>query len=362
MDGPGAPYGQTEEPSDDVVSAYQRRLRRLRNVMLFETLVLVPLVVLLGVLLVLTRVERGQVATIRFGTVLEIAVRDEATAQRVVRQIKPRATAGGAVRESDVRLEPEPTIQLLPARDAPEPMTEMEALRAIEQCKEITLAMNAAVVKVGGQPIVAAASREEVEFALEELVGRYSGLDGQVGPARVVTDFTISDEVRPPDRVKTSRDALIALFEEECEPDVYEFIGPDISLETVLRKHGLSRERLQMMNRQVNLDALVDGSKLLVKPGRDRLEVEYELDRTDLREVAPKEQVKEDPELEEGKREVESEGVPGQERVVYRITYRNDREVDWTVASTTTIVPAEDAVVRVGTKKKPDDGETPRGR
>lgn len=361
MDSPEAPFGQTEEPSEDVISAYQRRLRRLRNVMLFETLVLVPLVVLLGVLLVLARVERGQVATIRFGTALEIAVRDEATAQRVVAQIKQRATAGGAVREGDVRVDPEPVIQVAPASDGLEPMTEMEALRAIQQCPDITLAMDAAIVKVDGEPIVAAASAEEVDFALEELVGRYSDLSGQVGPARVVTQYSVSSEVRPPDRVKTSRDALIALFEEEKAPDVYEFIGPNVSLETVLQKHGLSRERLQLMNRGVDLDALVDGSKLLVKPGRDRLEVEYELDRTDIRDIPPTEQEQEDPELEEGKRVVEREGVPGQERVVYRITYRNDREVDWRVASTTPVVRAEDAIVRVGTKK-PAEEENARGR
>lgn len=345
----GSPY---EDQTQDVVRAYQRRLRRVRNVLLVETLILVPLVVLLSTLLVIGRVKRGQVAQIRFGTALEVAVRDEDTATRIIAEIRARAS-GGKVPESGLQIDPAPVVTVVPASSVEEVLTEGEALAAIQACPRIRVDLEARILKVDGAAIAAAPSQDDVQFALDELLRKYSNAEGLVGQPKIVTQYAIESERRPPDRVKFSRDALVALFDETKTQDVYEFLGPKLSLEAVLKKHGLTKDQLQLRNRGVDLSSLHDGSKLLVKPGKDNIEVEYQVSRDDVREVPPKVKEEPDPNLEKGKQEVVSPGKPGQEKVVYRITYRNEREVGWEVSATQTTVEAEEKVVRVGTKGAP---------
>ncbi len=89
MDHTEESYEAAGDPSLDVISAYQRRVRRLRSLLLAETIVFLPLVIILATILILGRVERGQMAVIRFGTALELAVADEGTA----------VTGAGAVQE-----------------------------------------------------------------------------------------------------------------------------------------------------------------------------------------------------------------------------------------------------------------------
>ncbi len=360
------PYG---DPSQDVVRAYQRRLRRMRNVVLVETLVLVPLVLVLATLLIIGRVKRGQVCQIRFGSALEVAVRDEDTAKRVLEEIRARA-AGRQVPAETLQIDPAPTVSVIPADRDKQVLTEAEAIAAIAACRQVQVYLDARILKVDGAAIAAAPTEEDIQFALNTLQQKYSNVDGIVGQPRIVTKYTIETERRPPDRIKFSRDALAALFDETKTPDVFEFLGPKLSLEGLLKKSGLTKEQLQLRNRTVDFGSLGDGSKLLVKPGKDNLEVEYQVTRTETREVPPPVKEQPDPNLEKGKTEVVSPGKPGQESVEYRITYRNEREVAWEAATTRPLVEAEGKVVRVGAKgapgseseAKPAAGAARRGR
>jgi hypothetical protein len=344
------------DPSQEVIRAYQRRLRRTRNILLAETLILVPLVVLLAALLIVGRVKRGQAVMIRFGTALEVAVRDEDTAQRILAELRT-AAAGGKVPESSIKIAPTPVTAVVPASDAKKVMTEAEALAAIRACPSIQVNLEACILKVDNAAVAAALSEDDVRFALDELVSRYGKVDGLVGTPKIVTQYTLDTEARPPDRVKTSRDALIATFLERKVDDVYEFLGPKLTLDALLKKYSLTKEQLQLRNRKVDFSKLGDGSKLLVKPGKDNIEVEYQVTQEETRDVPPPVKEQPDPNLEKDKREVVTEGKAGQEAVVYRITYHNDREIRCEVSATREILAPEEKVVRVGTKGATTESE-----
>lgn len=335
------------DPTEALVRSYQRRLRRLRTALAVETAVAVPVVGILAFMLIASNMHRGQVAAITFGTALEVTVRDEGAANRVLDSLRRRA-GGGTLAPGSVTIEPAPTIRVVP-RDDREIATEIDAVRAIEACREIKILMDAAIVKVAGEPIVAAPSAEEAQMAIDALVDRYRNVEGLIAPPRVVSKVELVPERRPPARVKFNRDELVTIFRTERVPDAYEFVGPDTTVDGICKKWGLSRDQLQLMNRNTNLASLKDGDKLRVKAGSDNLEVEYQANRSEIRELPPTEKRVEDPTLRKGTSKLVKEGKAGQHKVTYRITFRNDREVKCEVVATEVLLPAEERVVNVGT-------------
>jgi len=353
MDAPGPILEPQFDPAPELIRSYQRRLRKLRNLMLVENLVFVPLVLVLAAMLVWQHVERGRAASISFGTQLEVIVQDVETAGRVLADVKQRA-AGGRLPPQAVSIQPEPVIAVVP-REGREVLTEAQARQAIEEQagkKTIQIVTRAAIIKVNGAPVVAAASEQEAQLAIDAMVSKYSHAMGLVSQPKVVTHYDITEERRAPSSVKFSQDEIVSVLDAEVEKDKYEFIGPNTTVDTILSKYGLAGEQLQFMNRGTKLSGkLEDGAKLLVKPGRDRLEIEYDVNRTEVGEVAPPVKEEPDPTLEKGKTQVVSEGKPGQGEVTYRITCHNEREVKWAVLGRRYTVPPVDKVVKVGTKE-----------
>jgi len=361
MDAPGPIPEPQFDPAPELVRSYQRRLRKLRNLMLIENLVFVPLVLVLGGTLVLQHIERGRAASIGFGTQLEIVVQDAQTAGRVLEAVRQRA-AGGRLPAGSVKILPEPVIAVIPS-EGREVLTEVQARQAIEDQagKTIQIVVQAAIIKVNGSPVVAASSVQEAQLAIDAMVSKYSNVKGLVNQPKVATTYDITEERRAPSSVKFSQDEIMSVLSGEVEKDRYEFIGPNTTVDTILSKYGLTGDQLQFMNRGTKLSGkLEDGTKLLVKPGRDRLEIEYDVNRTEVGEVAPTVRREPDPTLEKGKTQVVSEGKPGQGEVTYRITCHNEREVKWVVLSREFTVSPVDKVVKVGTKE-PGSAKTRQG-
>lgn len=69
--------------------------------------------------------------------------------------------------------------------------------------------------------------------------------------------------------------------------------------------------------------------------------------------IEPPVQTVDDPELEKGNQEVDDSGQPGEKMVTYRVTKRNDKEINREEISSKVITEAKPKVVRVGTKQPP---------
>jgi hypothetical protein len=325
-------------------------------VLLIETVVLVPLVIILSTVLILGRIEQGQMAVIRFGTSLQLAVEDEGAAYKILEQFKNEAS-GYRIPAQSIEYEPPPEVSVVERGDT-EPLSEMEALRILKDSEnqDFEILTDAEIVFVDGAPIVAAPPDGVVQKAVDTLISHYASLDSLVAPPTVISDYSVVPERRHPSRLRFSVDELVAEFDKEVEEDVIERIGPGVTVESILAKHGLSIEELQIRNRDLDLSTdLPDGTALLIAPGRDALEVEYQLRERDTTDIPPPVKEIEDPELPKGETEVEEEGRIGTAQVTYRITYHNDREAGWAVAEQDVAVQPREKVVRVGT------GETDEG-
>jgi hypothetical protein len=344
-------YEAAGDPSLDVISAYQRRVRRLRSLLLAETIVFLPLVIILATILILGRVERGQMAVIRFGTALELAVADEGTAYKVLEQYK-NDSSGYRLPTQSIEYDPPPQVSVLPRCDV-EPLSEMEALRVLRDSEntDFQVLTDAEVLFVKGSPVVAAPPDGVVQKAIDALIAHYSRLEGLVAAPKVVSEFEIVSERRHPSRLKFSADELVAEFEREVAPDVIERIGPGVTVQSVLNKHRLTPEDLQARNRDLDLSTEPpDGTALLISPGRDALEVEYQTREQKTTTVPPPVREIQDASMPKGETKVEQEGREGTAQVVLRITHRNDREAGWTVAGQEIVVEPREKVVRVGTR------------
>lgn len=344
-------YETSGDPSQDVIGAYQRRLRHLRLLLLVETVICIPVIVILATVLILGHIERGQMAVIRFGTALELAVEDEGTAYKVLEQYKNNS-CGYRLPSQAIEFEPPPQVSVMPRGDV-EPLSEMEALRVLQESEntDFRVLTDAEVVFVGNAPVVAAPPDGVVQKAIDALISRYSSVPELVSPPKVVSNYRVATERRHPSRLKFSVDELVAEFEREVAPDVVERVGPGVTVQTILDKHRLTLEDLQIRNRQVDLSKeLPDGTALLIAPGRDALEVEYQTrEQATVPLPAPVKRI-EDPELPKGQTQVEQEGREGTARVAYRITHRNDRETGWAIAGQEIIVEPSEKIVRIGTR------------
>jgi hypothetical protein len=185
-------------------------------------------------------------------------------------------------------------------------------------------------LKVGGRPVFAMTSKQEIETARREYVEKQLPKQGRlVAPPRFLEKLTVQKELMPAaraeGRVKTLKQAVALLGRPVGRLDEHE-VRPGEVAARIARNYGISFADLEAGNPGRDLTRIRPGDKLVIASGKRILSVETVSDETGFEEEPFVREKSYDPKLPAGEERVEEKGRPGRWRLLVRVDRVNGQE------------------------------------
>ncbi len=319
----------------DFEQSAERRLRRVRRQLARERIIFTLVIGFLVAWIVLLKMGSARrVCFIVAGDQLRVAVESREAASRVLQRLR-RDKAGALEFEGQVKLDPEPTIEIAP-RNHSQVLSEDEAYARLAQVVNATAEVT--VIYVNGEPVLAVPSNAEARSILESYRDKYARQASEQGfvlvrPPEFVEKYELRRENRDPARVVVSKEQAIARLEEPRVEEKWEIVQRGDTVEKICHRAQITRELLQKLNPGVDLSKIDSGdellgTKLLVRRKQPYLTVEYVVQEERVEDLPFEREVRESAELPRGQTRVLQPGRKGRGRVVYTITYHNAEEYD----------------------------------
>lgn len=273
-----------------------------------------------------------------------VAMRDRAAVETVLAQVKQQGVSGpGAALLETVKI----------SRTDPGSVPITDPQTAAERLKEaLATSADRGVIYVDGNPAVALPDPEQASELLEKLKERATKkLDRVESEPRFKEQVEVRTEPAPRDLWADGETAL-GLLTGEGEGKHAVRIGENAW--GIAQKNDMSLADLRRLNPGVNLERLQAGQQLAVGKGGEA--VVTVVTTGELTETIPtpfRTLTTPRPLMWAGKRVRARAGVPGRERVSYKVTFENGKAVRREILERTVIQAPRDQVIAVGTKPRP---------
>ncbi|MFO7948018.1 MAG: G5 domain-containing protein [Armatimonadota bacterium] len=201
---------------------------------------------------------------------------------------------------------------------------------AVEKLKDdVTVQVEAVMITVEGNDVVAMASDELAKKALDALKSRYSGPeDGKIISQKLKEDVAIRSCSAAPDEISTDiRRTVQKLVEGTQKPVKYTVKRGDYP-EKIALAHDMKVQALYEMNPGLKGRTLHPGETLTVGTKVPPITVVTVTEVTREKPIPPPVEEKESEALKKGEKRVAAEGQAGKKQVKVRLTLHNDKEVD----------------------------------
>jgi len=189
-----------------------------------------------------------------------------------------------------------------------------EAVALLED--KVTVLVEAATINVNGQNVVAIASKELAEKALDTLKSRYIGPEGATAISqRFAEDISISTSAERPCDISTDiRDTVSKLTRAHREPKQYT-IQPGDFPEAIAKKHGMRVNELYQLNPGLKGRTIYPGEKLKVGNMVPPITVVTVVEVTKEQTIEPPVKKDSSSSLPRGQERVTSAGKPGNKKI-----------------------------------------------
>jgi LysM repeat protein len=234
------------------------------------------------------------------------------------------------------------------------PVTEPEAAKeALESV--VKLRAERAVIYIDGVAAVALPDEEQARKALARVKADLAGdPDSLVKAPEFRETVEIVSEAADQD-FWADVETTVRLLKGESgeEPKSYRVAAGDTSW-GIAEKNNVTMDDLRRLNPQADLGDLQVGQSLTVAGGKEEpvVTVLSEGKRTSVRPISYGTVIRRNPKVFVGKRFLKQPGIPGRERVTYRIRYENGRPVEREVLDRTVLSFPRDKIVVLGAKPR----------
>jgi|GEM_PF-696472 len=236
-------------------------------------------------------------------------------------------------------------------RDRLSPPDELEKLIR----KNISVKVEAAVLKINGQALAALRTEDEVEDLLERIKQPYLAAAQEAGNTVEEIDFleevAVETAVVDLGEIKSVEQALFDLTMAQEEQSTYTVKAGD-DLWTIAKRHQISLEEIQKINPQIkNFDLIHPGDVLYVKVLQKPINV-VTVEIVEYREAIPfKTQTREDGSLYKGQSKTIQNGSAGEKKIKAKVYKQNGLESSKEILSEEVIKEPVPKIVAKGTKE-----------
>jgi len=168
-------------------------------------------------------------------------------------------------------------------------------------------------LRIDGETVGASEGRGVVENLLDEIIDAQT-TGANVDRPRITNDVSLELGLVSRELVRTEDEFMRILSSNRSEEIRYTVSEGD-SIESIAASFGITAERLRELNWSMDIDELSVGQTLLVQRRAPFLSIAYDLRRNHIEDVPFETQYIEDDTRWLGETPVQTDGVPGQERV-----------------------------------------------
>ncbi len=217
---------------------------------------------------------------------------------------------------------------------------------------DVTVQVEASMITVEGNDVVAMGSNELAKKALDALKSRYSGPeDGKIISQELKEHVAIRSCSADPDKISTDiRQTVQKLVEGTQKPVKYAVKKGDYP-EKIALAHDMKVSALYDMNPGLKGRTLHPGETLTVGTKVPPITVVTVTEVSREQPIPPPVEKKESASLKQGEERVAAEGQPGKKQVKLRLTLHNDKEVDQKVIEEQIIQKPRPKRILIGTRE-----------
>lgn len=238
-----------------------------------------------------------------------------------------------------------------------------DVAKAIE-ATDVTLSVEAAVILIEGQEVVALSSREEAEKTLESVIAAFAQLGENeviVSEPIIEQSYEVVDRVVPFATLRSTDEAVTYIMQGTDEIIEYQVQNGDTSWNIAVNR-GINIDELASANPDKDIADLHPGDVLKLTEAKPYLNVEV------VKQVVYSEKIpygttyQSDANLYVGKTQEISAGVNGVKEITALVTYRNGVQIAKEITQETLVKDPVNQVMAKGTKPLPPAQGTGRFR